>query len=307
MFLSIAAALLMPAETGSLVPGNHLRFLDVGGRPRAYFVHVPAKYDPKSPGAVVLVFQGGVNNAREMPRFCGLDETADQHNFIVVYPFGTGQRGRAMAWNAGDCCGEAVRHNVDDVGFARSLLDDLAKVVQFDPKRVYAAGMGNGAMMVYRLASELSDRIAAIAPIAGSMGTESCAPSRPVSVIHFHGTADRLVPYKGGKGEMSPIGTIFHSVEHSIQSWVKANGCRAEPEVSKLPDKAGDGTTVRTAAHRGGKEGSEVVLVTIDGMGHAWPGREPLGRAHGQSSSNVSANEMMWQFFAKHPMKPGAR
>jgi polyhydroxybutyrate depolymerase len=96
-----------------------------------------------------------------------------------------------LTFNGGNCCGQAAATGVDDVEFTRRLLDELAAVVTIDPKRVFATGMSNGGIMAYRLASELSDRIAAIAPVSGPMGTKTCAPRRPVSVIHFHGTDDR--------------------------------------------------------------------------------------------------------------------
>jgi len=191
---------------------------------------------------------------------------------------------------------------VDDVAFTRALLDDLAKVAKVDAKRVYATGMSNGAIMAYRLASELSDRMAAIAPVAGPMGTEKCSPKRPVPVMHFHGTEDQNAPFKGGKGK-GISGTDFYSVDHSIKAWIKANGCKEEPTTVKLPQKVDDGTTVEIKTYGDGKDGSEVVLVVIEGGGHTWPGREPRLKMLGKSTKNASANDLMWEFFKKHSMK----
>jgi polyhydroxybutyrate depolymerase len=282
--------------------GDHTRSLEVDGRTRTYLVHVPAKHDPKAPAPVVLVFHGGGSNAEQMVRFCGLNETADKHGFIVVYPNGTGRLEKVLTFNGGNCCAFAMRQGVDDVAFTGALLDDLATVANVDPKRVYATGMSNGAIMAYRAASELSDRIAAIAPVGGPMGTETCSPTRPVSVIHFHGLDDEFAPFAGGKGK-GVSGTDFFSVEHCIQAWVKANGCKDEPTVEELPDKANDGTKVTHKTYGGGKDGAEVVLVAIEGAGHTWPGREPLLKFLGKSTKNISANEMMWEFFEKHSMK----
>lgn len=286
-----------------LGPGDHARTIEFGGRTRSYLVHVPPKYDPKKPTPVVLAFHGGGSNAEQMVRFCGLNETADKEGFIVVYPSGTGRFEKMLTWNGGNCCGYAQWNKVDDVAFTRALLDDLAKFANLDPKRVYATGMSNGAIMCYRLASELSDRIAAIAPVAGPMGTEKCKPKRPVPVIHFHGTDDRYAPFKGGHGAKSITTTQFYSVEHSIQAWVKANGCPETPTVAHLPDKADDGMTVQRKTYGPGKEGAEVVLVEIKGGGHTWPGREPLVRFLGKTTTDISANDLMWEFFQKHPMK----
>ena len=134
------------------------------------------------------------------------------------------------------------------------------------------------------------------------MGTETCKPKRPVSVIHFHGTDDEHAPFKGGKGK-GLSGTEFYSVEHSIQAWVKANGCEKEPVVTKLTDTAKDGTMITRKAYGSGKDGAEVVLIEIEGGGHTWPGQEPRLKALGKSTKNISANDLMWEFFEKHPKK----
>lgn len=299
----LALALSMPTHVAQLTPGDHTRSLEVDKRSRTYLIHIPPKHDPKKPTPVVLAFHGGGSNAKQMIQFCGLNETADKHGFIVVYPNGTGPLEKVLTWNGGNCCGYAMQNNVDDVAFSGALLDDLAKVVKVDPNRVYATGMSNGAIMGYKLASELSDRIAAIAPVGGPMGTETCKPVRPVSVIHFHGTDDQFAPFKGGKGKKSLSQTNFYSVEHSVRSWVEANGCKEKPETTKLPDKAKDGTRVTITNFGSGKDKAEVVLVAIEGMGHTWPGQQPAVKFLGKSTRNVSANEMMWEFFQKHAMR----
>lgn len=134
------------------------------------------------------------------------------------------------------------------------------------------------------------------------MGTETCNPKRPVPVIHFHGTADEHAPFNGGKGK-GLSGTNFYSVDHSIKAWIKANGCSEEPVVTKLPDKADDGMTVTKKTYGPGKDGAEVVLIEIDGGGHTWPGQDPRVKFLGKSTKDISANDLMWEFFQKHPMK----
>lgn len=304
MIATIALMALTTAAGGpELKPGDHTRSLEAGDRTRSYLVHVPPSYDGKKPVPVVLVFHGGASNAQRMVRFCGLNETADRHGFLAVYPSGTGRLERALTWNGGNCCGYAMQNNVDDVGFVRALLDDVGRAANVDPKRVYATGMSNGAIMAYRLASELSDRIAAVAPVSGPMGTETCRPQRPVSVLHFHGTGDEFAPFAGGRGSKSLSGTNFYSVEHSIRAWVKADDCPAVPKTDRLPDTAKDGTRLTRTSYGPGREGAEVVLVTIEGGGHTWPGRQPPLKFLGKATKSVSANELMWEFFEKHPMK----
>jgi polyhydroxybutyrate depolymerase len=189
------------------------------------------------------------------------------------------------------------------VAFIRAVLDDLAQTFLVDARRVYATGMSNGAIMAYRLASELSDRIAAVAPVAGTMGTERCEPKRPVPLLHFHGTNDEFIPFAGGRSVKSLSGTNFYSVDHSIQAWVKANGCSEEPTTEELPDQAKDGTKVLKKTFGGGRDGAEVVLVVIEGGGHTWPGRPLPERSLGKVTANVSANDVMWEFFERHPMQ----
>jgi polyhydroxybutyrate depolymerase len=285
-----------------LGPGDHTCTITVGDLKRNYLVHIPPKYDSKKPTPVILAFHGGGANAENMVVFSGLNKKSDVAGFIVVYPSGTGRLEKVLTFNGGNCCGYAMKNKIDDVEFTRKILDDLAKSANIDPKRVFATGMSNGGIMSYLLASELSDRIAAIAPVGGPMGTETCKPKRPVSVIHFHGTDDKHAPFKGGKGK-GPSGTDFFSVDHSIQTWVKVNGCHKEPVVIRLPDKAKEGTTIIRKTYGGGKNGSEVVLVLIEGGGHTWPGQEPRLKMLGKSTKNISANDLMWEFFEKHPMK----
>ncbi len=275
--------------------------LTVDGLERTYFVHVPANIDPNIPAPVVLVLHGATMNAPMISWFTGLNHKADEAGFITVYPNGTGKHS-SFTWNGGNCCGPAMQNGIDDVAFIRTLLDDLPGIVRVDPKRIFVTGISNGAVMAYRLASELADRFAAIAPVAGPMGFETCAPTRPVSVLHFHGTEDQFAPFAGGVGAKSLFKSNFFSVDHTIRMWVQANGCRDEPLVEELPDRVDDGTHVTRTVYSGGRDGSEVVLMTVHGGGHTWPGRDPRTKELGKSTMNVSANDLMWEFFQKHPM-----
>jgi polyhydroxybutyrate depolymerase len=280
-----------------LEPGDHRRQLRVDGLLRSYSVHIPPSYNPHTPVPVVLVFHPAMMNGNMMAGFCGLNETADRGGFVVVYANGTGSTPVFLYWNAGGVRGRVV----DDVAYTDKLLDDLTSVVNVDSKRVYATGMSNGAMMCYRLAAELSQRIAAIAPIAGTMAIEDCQPIRPVSVLHFHGTKDGLVLF-GGPDERTPKNLTFLSVESTIRAWVKANGCPKVPVTAAVGHLQGDGTSVRCTEYGPGKQGAEVILYTIEGGGHTWPGRDPRLRFLGKSTRAISANDLMWEFFQKHPI-----
>ncbi len=295
----LLSSLLSAAPLG---PGDSTQTIKHGGLDRSYLVHVPPKYDAKKPTPVVLIFHGAMTDATITARFTGLNEKADKEGFIAVYPNGTGQLAWMLFWNAGNCCGYAEKHKIDDVGFVRALLDDLGKRVNVDAKRVYATGISNGGIMCYRLASELSDRIAAIAPVAGTMGAAKCHPKRPVSVMHFHGTDDQFVPIQGGPGPRTLSAINFYSVDHSIAAWAKADGCPEKPKLTQEPKKADD-MRVERKSYGPGKDGAEVVLFVIHGGGHTWPGRDAPVDLLGKSTKNISANDRMWEFFKRHPMK----
>jgi polyhydroxybutyrate depolymerase len=229
-----------------------------------------------------------------MKLFSELDRKADDAGFVVVYPDGTGS-GSFLTWNAFG--GRAMGRRVDDVAFLGKMLDDLATVVKIDTKRVYATGMSNGGMMCYKLAAELSDRIAAIAPVAGTMAVRMPEPKRPVSVLHFHGTADSLVPYK----QAGPFG--LKGAEETVAAWAMLNGCEDKVESKEIADGKEDGLKVTRKSYPKGKDGAEVVLYCIDGGGHTWPGGKLGFALIGKTTRAISANDLMWEFFEKHPMK----
>ena len=296
--MNIMLMLAALATTLSFGPGDHVRPLKIGDASRSYLVHVPPKYDAKHPTPIVLVLHGAGTNGLITASFTGMNKKADEAGFIAVYPNGTGLAGLMLTWNAGGFRG----NKADDVAYIAKVLDDLATVANVDPKRVYVTGMSNGGMMCYRLAAELSDRIAAIAPVAGTMAIDTYNPKRPVPVMHFHGAADKIVPFAGPSERASKF-LGFKSVEDTIKICLKANGCPDKPKTVKLPDKAGDGTTITKKTYGSGKDGAEVVLFVIEGGGHTWPGQQPPVDFIGKSTKNISANDLIWEFFEKHPMK----
>jgi len=285
-------------------PGDWLRTTNHGGRERRYIVHVPPGYSSARPVPVVLFFHGGGSSALGSRGWLGFDQLSDRRGFIVVYPYGTGfLKRRLLTFNAGSCCSYAMKNKVDDVGFTARILDELSRSFCIDPRRVYATGYSNGAMMSYRLGCELSDRIAAIGPVSGSLGFIDCRPSRPVSVIHFHGTDDSYEPYRGGTGDKTFPGkrekTVFRSVDDSLTTWARLIGASPQPVMRR---KAGAATEF---VYGGGRGGSEVVLWRIEGGGHTWPGAKsmPVSFMLGNINRDISATELMWQFFEKHPLK----
>ncbi len=308
MRYSLLLVLLVSARAFALEPGDHDLFLQFAGSERHYILHVP----PALPGkpALVLNFHGGGGNARAHQQYVRMDALADRERFIVVYPDGSGPlRERFLTWNAGTCCGMAAMTQVDDVGFVRALLEDLAPRQPYDAARVYATGLSNGAMMSYRLAAELSDRIAAIAPVAGSMVLIRFAPARPVPVMHIHSVDDPRALYQGGLGPPFPAtnSRVFHPpVEEKLAEWARANGCGAAPEAGERREWQSPGGT-RHSATRYAWPGckAETVLWKLTGAGHVWPGgvRDYLVPLLGQGTQVIDANEEMWRFFSRHKIR----
>jgi len=284
---------IAPETVGSFQPqvsGDTSHSINFGGQERTYLVHIPAGYDPTQPSPLVLVFHGFSLNAEEMVRITGFNTQADAEGFVVVYPNGSGKK---SSWNGGDCCGEAQVKNVDDVGFVRALIEELSSWINIDRKRVYATGFSNGAIMVYRLACELSDQIAAIAPVGATQDFPQCQPGRPVSVLHFHGTNDQLNPYEGG---VNQTGTVdFLPVKDSIQFWVVENGC--PPEAQK--DESGN---IVHEEFSPCEQGTAVELYTIVAGEHAWPGGESVSSEVGEPTKEIYATPIMWEFFVDHPL-----
>jgi polyhydroxybutyrate depolymerase len=270
---------------GALGPGEVTYELVVGELDREYLVHVPASYAPV-PTPIVLAFNGRTSSPENLMEQTGLNDKSDEAGFVLVYPRGSYDG----SWNADGCCGEPNLRGVDDVAFVRAVLDDLERHVCVDRARVFATGLSNGGFMSHRLACELSDRIAAVAPVAGVNLMEACAPERAVAILHFHGTLDFLVPY-GGNAILG-----FPSVEASTQGWIERNGCAVEGETVF---QNGDSTCV---AHRGCEGEADVELCTVDGGGHTWPGGfvTPAG---GLTTHDLVANDAMWEFFLAHPLR----
>ena len=260
--------------------------MTVDGRERRVRVHVPASYDPSRATPVVLGFHGYTLSGDMQAAASHMEAKADAAGFITVHPDGTGG---LKGWNAGDCCGTAASSGVDDVGFVTAILDRLEADMCIDTARVYATGFSNGGFLSHRLGCELSGRIAAIAPVSGVMGMDSCDPGRPIPVFEVHGTADAVVPYNGGG-----IGG-FRSVTDTIADWAARNQC--PPGAPAVTYDQGD---ARCETVVGCPQDAAVTLCTIEGGGHQWPGGEEFPGG-GHLSMDLIATDAIWDFFVAHP------
>jgi len=278
----------------------------VGGLKRTYRIYVPASIDKSSPVPLLIGLHGGGGSSRSFQRLTlsRFNDLADEKGFIVVYPDALDRH-----WNDGRGVEKysAQRESVDDVAFISALIDKIASEHNIDLGRVYVTGMSNGALMSFRLAFQLSNRIAAIAPVAGAMIENYSAlgsPAEPVPVLMINGEEDPLVPWEGGYITFGDekLGRII-SVQQSVQYWVNHNNCSGSPVETWLPDNdPEDGTRVYRLYYGNGTGGAEVILYGIQGGGHAWPGGYqyvPPGLI-GNTSRDIDAAAIVWSFFENH-------
>ncbi|WP_434043326.1 MULTISPECIES: alpha/beta hydrolase family esterase [Sorangium] len=247
---------ICPATT--LAVGDNERTVTVGDTSRSYVVRLPASYTGSGPMPLVLDFHTlGGTSAGEADA-SGYRELAEQEGFLVAWP-----QGIDGAWNIGPCC--TTSRDVDDVGFARALVQQVQAEACVDVKRVYAVGVANGGGMAYHLACNAADLVAGVAPSAFDLLVESeqpCQPVRPVTEISFRGTADVLVPYEGG-AQQAPNGAsiTFLGAVGTFERWAELNECTGTPSAE---DSDGCST------YSGCASGAEVTLCTAQGGGTAW-------------------------------------
>jgi polyhydroxybutyrate depolymerase len=281
-------------------PGIHSFTLQHAGKQRAYLVHVPIGYNSKDPTPVVFAFHGGGGDMKlQASAHYGLVDKANSAGFVAVFPNGYSRwpGGKLATWNAGNCCAQARDMGSDDVGFVRAVWARLQTQVTVDPKRVFATGMSNGGMFSHRLACEMADVFIAIAPVAGTDGTLSCHPSRPVSVLQIHAKDDTHVQFNGGAGvdafrDQSKVAN-FVSVPETVSRWKLRNQCTDSP-VRVL---SASGATCD--AYKNCSEGTQVQLCVTDTGGHSWPGGSKARTRSTPASDALSANDVMWDFFQR--------
>ena len=253
-------------------PGDE-RTVKVDGSERSYLVHVPPNI--AQPAPVVFVFHGGGGRPQAMERKTGMDDLADQHGFIAVYPAGLGgPSGRGGTWNVGP---PGPPSSAEDVAFVQAILHDLEQAGPIDHARIYAAGHSMGGIFAYRLACEMSDTFAAIAAVSATMVEPSCHPTSPVAVLHIHGTDDERIPIAGGRGAMTAGDRSWPAPEQGVASWRQFDSCSGEPTRS---EDGGERCTTYGACR------ATVEYCVIPGGRHPWP---------------EGAADQIWAFFAAHP------
>jgi len=272
-----------------------------GSLTRTYQVH---DFSGGKRAPMVIVMHGGGGNAANAVNMTQFDVIGRREHLIIVYPDGSAGPlvPNLETWNAGHCCAQAMRNKVDDIGFLSAVIDKMVGSGKADPVRIYATGMSNGGMMSHRLGIELSDKIAAVAPVVGALFGDEKDPPRGVPILIINGAVDRIVPAEGGR--LSPDGGNIAAgqEDHSLlpskaqgEFWARAGHCKAGVT------KAVPGASL--IEYPGCAGGVEVLHYTVTNNGHAWPGGRPGREGANVPSKDFNASEMIWAFFKRHPKR----
>lgn len=264
------------------------------GRTRHYLLHVPESYDGTKPTPLVISMHPAAGWPAMQMRVTGWNVLADEHGFLVVYPAGVDLRG-------GSRSGPRIWRVRRDAVFIADLIDKIEAEYNIDPARIYVDGYSQGGGLAFAVSCKLGDRIAAVGTVAAAqeLSFDWCGAAPPLPMIAFHGTDD-LVPYYGGKSPDPFNPVMFPAVTKWTADWARRNRCAGEPlENEVAPD-------VRRLAYAGCADHADVVLYTLVGGGHTWPGGESLPEwLVGRTSTSISASRVMWDFFSQHPRAPG--
>ena len=264
------------------------------GKSRDCLIYVPASYDPSNPTPLVFNIHGFGDTGPGQRTYAKMDAVADTAGFLVAYPTGYNN-----VWNGGSAYYATTSPPAieDDVQYFSDLIDTIGQYFNIDQTRVYACGMSNGGDMSYRLGCELSERIAAIGPVTGTMISDvyaSCSPSKPMPVVHMHGTNDFISNIGGGPG--------WESLRAALLLFAGINNCPS-PSAGTIPNiDPSDGTLTKTYQSEC-SSGAEILLYLVRQGGHTWPGSVSnffTLFAYGRTSQDFDGSSELWQFFRRH-------
>jgi len=297
LLICLPVALVLVEAVSFRVRSRNNGSIVSSGEEREYLLHVPGSYDPASPTPLVISLHGGATWPAQQMSLSHWNSVAEENGFIVVYPSGTGY---PKSWETFDSDARLD----GDVRFVSELIDTLQSVYNIDPARIYANGMSNGGGMAFVLSCRLSERIAAVGMVAPAQSLPPgwCTNTRPVPMIEFHGDADPIVQYAGGPmgGALTPVRPVFPDVRDWVALWAQRNRCGPNPVESAVAED------VTRLEYTDCADDAGVVLYTIHGGGHTWPGGEPLPEWFvGPTNRSVDATAQMWAFFLEHPLLRG--
>lgn len=291
--------------SGAIPHGDTTGKISSGGRVRTFLVHVPRSYEGSKSVPLLISFHGHGGTGATQAKLTHMSSVADENGFIVVYPDGVDH-----AWNDGRPGINGADEGIDDSGFTRDLVHYLESRLSIDSHRIYATGFSNGGFMCYRVARDLPDLVAAVAPIAGLLSQELAGQftsSTPISILIIAGTADPLIPFTGGEvaaNLMAGRGVVY-SAHETARFFVKLDECSSQGSTVSLPNTVRlDGATATRTTWTGGRHQTEVQLYTVLGGGHTWPGGlqySPV-RITGPTCRDFDASRVIWEFFSRHSL-----
>ena len=259
------------------------------GIQRDYILYIPEIYDGNTTVPLVLNFHGFGSSASQQMFYGDFRDIADTEGFLLVHPEGTTFIGNQF-WNVGF---PGISSTIDDVGFTEALIDELATLYAIDLDRVYATGMSNGGFMSFLLACQLSEKIAAVASVTGSMTQDTfddCNAQRPTPVLQIHGTEDDVVLYNGN--------TLSIPIADVISYWVDHNNSETTPTTTTFPDiDPSDGSTIEHSVYEDGDNGITTEHMKVIGGGHTWPGSVINT---GGTNQDIDASMEIWLFFSRY-------
>jgi polyhydroxybutyrate depolymerase len=264
-------------QTGS-TSNSLTQSVSVNGVPRQYLLYVPTSYNGTSQVPLLLNFHGYGGTSSGHMYSADMRSLADKENFILVYPQGS-LNGGYPHWNASPP-GSDNKSTADDTGFAEAMITSISSSYQIDATRIYACGYSNGGMMSYFLGASMSDKIAAIGSMSGTMLDGNPIPSNPVPMINIHGTADSILPYSGGDGSTSTVNTLSY--------WAEQNGASSTPVINMLNSGS---LSVEKSVYSDSNGTAWVEHYKVIGGGHVWIDLNINGS---------NANQLIWDFFSKH-------
>ncbi len=271
------------------------------GNARSFAYFVPDGPRPPEGWPLVLALHGYGGSGRNVLEQGRWQALARAEGFALLAPDGTLQHADRPAsifnnrrsWNSGPSTGSpASERGVDDIGFLRTLVTQFVAEHRLDKRRVYATGFSNGAAMAFRVGAELPDWVVAIAPVANALLVPVGELKPPVSLLLIWGDADPLNPIAGGSLQRDAGRVDRPSAATTLSQWAQALGC---PGAASTTQPA-PGLTRQS--HRACAGGSRAESITVQGLGHQWPGGiEYLRHISGPGSTALDATAEIWAFF----------
>ena len=275
-----------------IVTGTLSKSISHQGQSRSYILYVPESYDGSEDVPLILNYHGYTSNADEQMQYGDFREIAKREGFIVAHPEGLLLNGSSH-WNVG---GWTLGSTADDIGYTEAMIQEISEDYNIDAKRIYSTGMSNGGFFSFELACQLSNKIAAVASVTGSMTPETigaCNPNRPVPILQFHGTQDRVVPYTGT--------TWTKHIDEVVDYWVTFNELDDTSMTTQVEDiNESDGSTLERFQYGDDSDASTVIHYRVIGGTHTWPGSAVTSFG---TNYDINASEVIWAFFDRYDLE----